>query len=284
MSNSVPVSLWWRRHILPGFGLSLGFTVVYLSLIVLVPLAALFIKASGIGVDGFVHTILAPRVLAAFQLSFSVSFYAAVVNVFLGTILAWVLVRYRFPGRRFLDAIVDFPFALPTAVAGIALTAIYSSNGWLGGPIHALTGWKLTFTPFGIFLALVFIGFPFVVRTIQPVLADLDVEFEEAAASLGASRLQTIFRVVVPELIPAALTGFTLAFARALGEYGSVVFISGNMPMKTEIVPLLIVMELDQFHYTEATVIAAVMLIVSLILLFLINGLQRWGKLRGQLA
>jgi sulfate transport system permease protein len=284
MSNSVPVSLWWRRQILPGFGLSLGFTVVYLSLIVLVPLAALFIKASGIGVDGFVHTILAPRVLAAFQLSFSVSFYAAVVNVFLGTILAWVLVRYRFPGRRFLDAIVDFPFALPTAVAGIALTAIYSSNGWLGGPIHALTGWKLTFTPFGIFLALVFIGFPFVVRTIQPVLADLDVEFEEAAASLGASRLQTIFRVVVPELIPAALTGFTLAFARALGEYGSVVFISGNMPMKTEIVPLLIVMELDQFHYTEATVIAAVMLVVSLILLFLINGLQRWGKQRGQLA
>jgi sulfate transport system permease protein len=284
MSNSVPVSLWWRRQILPGFGLSLGFTVVYLSLIVLVPLAALFIKASGIGVDGFVHTILAARVLAAFQLSFSVSFYAAVVNVFLGTILAWVLVRYRFPGRRFLDAIVDFPFALPTAVAGIALTAIYSSNGWLGGPIHALTGWKLTFTPFGIFLALVFIGFPFVVRTIQPVLADLDVEFEEAAASLGASRLQTIFRVVVPELIPAALTGFTLAFARALGEYGSVVFISGNMPMKTEIVPLLIVMELDQFHYTEATVIAAVMLVVSLILLFLINGLQRWGKQRGQLA
>jgi len=284
MSNSVPVSLWWRRQILPGFGLSLGFTVVYLSLIVLVPLAALFIKASGIGVDGFVHTILAPRVLAAFQLSFSVSFYAAVVNVFLGTILAWVLVRYRFPGRRFLDAIVDFPFALPTAVAGIALTAIYSSNGWLGGPIHALTGWKLTFTPFGIFLALVFIGFPFVVRTIQPVLADLDVEFEEAAASLGASRLQTIFWVVVPELIPAALTGFTLAFARALGEYGSVVFISGNMPMKTEIVPLLIVMELDQFHYTEATVIAAVMLVVSLILLFLINGLQRWGKQRGQLA
>jgi len=284
MSNSVPVSLWWRRQILPGFGLSLGFTVVYLSLIVLVPLAALFIKASGIGVDGFVHTILAPRVLAAFQLSFSVAFYSAVVNVFLGTILAWVLVRYRFPGRRFLDAIVDFPFALPTAVAGIALTAIYSSNGWLGGPIHALTGWKLTFTPFGIFLALVFIGFPFVVRTIQPVLADLDVEFEEAAASLGASRLQTIFRVVVPELVPAALTGFTLAFARALGEYGSVVFISGNMPMKTEIVPLLIVMELDQFHYTEATVIAAVMLAVSLILLFLINGLQRWGKLRGQLA
>jgi sulfate transport system permease protein len=284
MTNSVPVSLWWRRQILPGFGLSLGFTVVYLSLIVLIPLAALFIKASGIGLDGFVHTILAPRVLAAFQLSFSVSFYAAVVNVFLGAVLAWVLVRYRFPGRRFLDAIVDFPFALPTAVAGIALTAIYSSNGWLGGPIHALTGWKLTFTPFGIFLALVFIGFPFVVRTIQPVLADLDLEFEEAAASLGASRLQTIFRVVIPELMPAALTGFTLAFARALGEYGSVVFISGNMPMKTEIVPLLIVMELDQFHYTEATVIAAVMLLVSLVLLFLINGLQRWGKVRGQLA
>jgi sulfate/thiosulfate transport system permease protein len=284
MTKSVPVSLWWRRQILPGFGLTLGFTVVYLSLIVLVPLAALFIKASGIGVDGFVHTILAPRVLAAFQLSFSVSFYAAVVNVFLGTILAWVLVRYRFPGRRFLDAIVDFPFALPTAVAGIALTAIYSSNGWLGGPIHALTGLKLTFTPFGIFLALVFIGFPFVVRTIQPVLADLDLEFEEAAASLGASRLQTIFRVIVPELVPAGLTGFTLAFARALGEYGSVVFISGNMPMKTEIVPLLIVMELDQFHYTEATVIAAVMLVVSLILLFLINGLQRWGKRRGQPA
>jgi sulfate transport system permease protein len=272
MTSSVPFSLWWRRQILPGFGLSLGFTLVYLSLIVLIPLAAL------------VRTILSPRVLAAFQLSFSVSFYAALVNIFLGTILAWVLVRYQFPGRRFLDAIVDFPFALPTAVAGIALTAIYSPNGWIGGPIHALTGWKLTFTPLGIFLALVFIGFPFVVRTVQPVLADLNIEFEEAAASLGASRLQTIFRIVIPELIPAALTGFTLAFARALGEYGSVVFISGNMPMKTEIVPLLIMMELDQFHYTEATVIAAVMLVVSLILLFLINGLQRWGKLKGELA
>jgi sulfate transport system permease protein len=282
MTNSVPFSLWWRRQILPGFGLSLGFTLVYLSLIVLIPLAALFIKASGIGFDGFVRTILSPRVLAAFQLSFSVSFYAALVNIVLGTILAWVLVRYRFPGRRFLDAIVDFPFALPTAVAGIALTAIYSPNGWIGGPVHALTNWKLTFTPLGIFLALVFIGFPFVVRTVQPVLADLNLEFEEAAASLGASRLQTIFRIVIPELIPAALTGFTLAFARALGEYGSVVFISGNMPMKTEIVPLLIMMELDQFHYTEATVIAAVMLVVSLILLFLINGLQRWGKLKGE--
>ena len=284
MTNSVPFSLWWRRQILPGFGLSLGFTLVYLSLIVLIPLAALFIKASGIGFDGFVRTILSPRVLAAFQLSFSVSFYAALVNIFLGTILAWVLVRYRFPGRRFLDAIVDFPFALPTAVAGIALTAIYSPNGWIGGPVHALIGWKLTFTPLGIFLALVFIGFPFVVRTVQPVLADLNIEFEEAAASLGASRLQTIFRIIIPELIPAALTGFALAFARALGEYGSVVFISGNMPMKTEIVPLLIMMELDQFHYTEATVIAAVMLVVSLILLFLINGLQRWGKLKGEFA
>jgi sulfate/thiosulfate transport system permease protein len=284
MTSSVPFSLWWRRKILPGFGLSLGFTLVYLSLIVLIPLAALFIKASGIGFDGFVRTILSPRVLAAFQLSFSVSFYAALVNIFLGTILAWVLVRYRFPGRRFLDAIVDFPFALPTAVAGIALTAIYAPNGWIGAPVQALTGWKLTFTPLGIFLALVFIGFPFVVRTVQPVLADLNIEFEEAAASLGASRLQTIFRIVIPELVPAALTGFTLAFARALGEYGSVVFISGNMPMKTEIVQLLIMMELDQFHYTEATVIAAVMLIVSLILLFLINGLQRWGKLKGEFA
>jgi len=282
MTYSVPFSLWWRRQILPGFGLSLGFTLVYLSLIVLIPLAALFIKASGIGFDGFVRTILSPRVLAAFQLSFSVSFYAALVNIFLGTILAWVLVRYRFPGRRFLDAIVDFPFALPTAVAGIALTAIYAPNGWIGAPVQALTGWKLTFTPLGIFLALVFIGFPFVVRTVQPVLADLNIEFEEAAASLGASRLQTIFRIVIPELVPAALTGFTLAFARALGEYGSVVFISGNMPMKTEIVPLLIMMELDQFHYTEATVIAVAMLVVSLILLFLINGFQRWGKLHGQ--
>jgi sulfate/thiosulfate transport system permease protein len=284
MTNTVPFSLWWRRQILPGFGLSLGFTLVYLSLIVLIPLAALFIKASGIGFDGFVRTILSPRVLAAFQLSFSVSFYAALVNILLGTILAWVLVRYRFPGRRFLDAIVDFPFALPTAVAGIALTAIYSPNGWIGAPVHALTGWKLTFTPLGIFLALVFIGFPFVVRTVQPVLADLNIEFEEAAASLGASRLQTIFRIVIPELIPAALTGFTLAFARALGEYGSVVFISGNMPMKTEIVPLLIMMELDQFHYTEATVIAVAMLVVSLFLLFLINGFQSWGKRRGQFA
>ena len=284
MTNSVPFSLWWRRQILPGFGLSLGFTLVYLSLIVLIPLAALFIKASGIGFDGLVRTVLSPRVLAAFRLSFSVSFYAALVNILLGTILAWVLVRYRFPGRRFLDAIVDFPFALPTAVAGIALTAIYSPNGWIGAPVHALTGWKLTFTPLGIFLALVFTGFPFVVRTVQPVLADLSIEFEEAAASLGASRLQTIFRIVIPELMPAALTGFTLAFARALGEYGSVVFISGNMPIKTEIVPLLIMMELDQFHYSEAALIAVVMLVVSLILLFLINGLQRWGKLRGQFA
>jgi sulfate/thiosulfate transport system permease protein len=284
MTNTVPFSLWWRRQILPGFGLSLGFTLVYLSLIVLIPLAALFVKASGIGFDGFVRTILSRRVLAAFQLSFSVSFYAALANIFLGTILAWVLVRYRFAGRRFLDAIVDFPFALPTAVAGIALTAIYSPNGWIGGPVQVLTGWKLTFTPLGIFLALVFIGFPFVVRTVQPVLADLNIEFEEAAASLGASRLQTILRIVIPELIPAALTGFTLAFARALGEYGSVVFISGNMPMKTEIVPLLIMMELDQFHYTEATIIAVMMLVVSLILLFLINGLQRWGKLKGDFA
>src|ERR1700741_137385 len=217
MTNTVPFSLWWRRQILPGFGLSLGFTLVYLSLMILIPLAALFVKASGIGFDGFVRTILSPRVLAVFQLSFSVSFYAAVVNLFLGTILAWVLVRYRLPGRRFLDAIVDFPFALPTAVAGIALTAIYSPNGWIGRPVHALTGWKLIFTPMGIFLALVFIGFPFVVRTVQPVLADLNIEFEEAAASLGASRLQTIFRIVIPELIPAALTGFTLAFARAPG-------------------------------------------------------------------
>ncbi|MBV9274172.1 MAG: sulfate ABC transporter permease subunit CysT [Verrucomicrobia bacterium] len=280
MSSAVPFSLWWRRQVLPGFGLTLGFTLLYLSLIVLIPLLALFIKASGIGLDGFVRTILTPRVMAAFQLSFSTSFFAAFVNVFLGTMLAWVLVRYQFPGRRLLDAIVDFPFALPTAVAGIALTAIYSPNGWLGAPIKALTGLKLTFTPWGVFIALVFIGLPFVVRTVQPVLADLDYEFEEAAASLGASRRQSIFRVVIPQLVPAALTGFTLAFARALGEYGSVVFISGNMPMKTEIVPLLVVVELDQFHYTEATVIAAMMLVVSLLLLFLINGLQRWGKLR----
>jgi sulfate/thiosulfate transport system permease protein len=280
MSSAVPFSLWWRRQILPGFGLTLGFTLLYLSLIVLIPLLALFIKASGIGLDGFVRTILTPRVMAAFQLSFSTSFFAAFVNVFLGTMLAWVLVRYQFPGRRLLDAIVDFPFALPTAVAGIALTAIYSPNGWLGAPIKALTGLKLTFTPLGVFIALVFIGLPVVVRTVQLVLADLDYEFEEAAASLGASRRQSIFRVVIPELVPAALTGFTLAFARALGEYGSVVFISGNMPMKTEIVPLLIVVELDQFHYTEATVIAAMMLVLSLLLLFLINGLQRWGKLR----
>jgi sulfate/thiosulfate transport system permease protein len=280
MSSAVPFSLWWRRQVLPGFGLTLGFTLLYLSLIVLIPLLALFIKASGIGLDGFVRTILTPRVMAAFQLSFSTSFFAAFVNVFLGTMLAWVLVRYQFPGRHLLDAIVDFPFALPTAVAGIALTAIYSPNGWLGAPIKALTGLKLTFTPWGVFIALVFIGLPFVVRTVQPVLADLDYEFEEAAASLGASRRQSIFRVVIPQLVPAALTGFTLAFARALGEYGSVIFISGNMPMKTEIVPLLIVVELDQFHYTEATVIAAMMLVVSLLLLFLINGLQRWGKLR----
>lgn len=266
-----------RRFVLPGFGLSLGFTVAYLGLIVLLPLAAAFARAAGMTWDSFVAAIASPRVLAAYRLSFGASFAAAAVNTVFGTILAWVLVRYRFPGRRLIDALVDLPFALPTAVAGIALTAIYARTGWVGRWL-APSGVQIAFTQLGVFVALTFISLPFVVRTLQPVLADLEPEIEEASASLGASRVQTIWRVILPELRPTMLTGFALAFARALGEYGSVVFISGNLPGRTEIVPLLIVTKLEQYDYPGATAIAVVMLVASFALLLVINLLQKWSR------
>jgi sulfate transport system permease protein len=277
--NATPaLQLWGKRLILPGFGLTLGFTLLYLSLIVLVPLSATFVRASGMGWESFFKTVTAPRVLASYQVSFGISLIAAAVNAVFGVIVAWVLVRFHFPGKKILDAMVDLPFALPTSVAGIALAAIYAPNGLLGRPILALTGLKIAYTQLGILVALIFVGLPFVVRTVQPVLEDLDFEYEEAAASLGASRWQTILRVVGPEIFPALLTGFTLSFARAVGEYGSVVFIAGNMPMKTEIIPLLIITKLEQYDYRGATAIAVVMLLISFVLLFLINGLQRWSK------
>ena len=265
---------------LPGFGLSLGYTLFYLCLIVLIPLAALVLKSASLGFAAFWTTVTAPRVLASYQLTFGASLVAALVNAVFGLIVAWVLVRYPFPGRRLVDALVDLPFALPTAVAGIALTTLYAENGWLGKHLAAL-GVKVAFTPLGITLALTFIGLPFVVRTLQPVLESLDTEVEEAAASLGASRAQTLARVVLPALLPAWLTGFALAFARALGEYGSVVFIAGNMPMKTEISALLIMTKLEQYDYAGATAIAVVMLAVSFLLLLCINLLQSWAARRG---
>jgi sulfate transport system permease protein len=272
------VQLWWRRRILPGFGLTLGFTLVYLSFIVLIPLSAAFLKASGLGWEAFFRAVSSPRVIASYRVSFGTSLLAAAANALFGVLVAWVLVRYRFPGKRILDAIVDIPFALPTAVAGISLATIYGPNGWIGQPILAMTGIKIAYSELGILVALVFVGLPFVVRTVQPVLEDLDLEYEEAAASLGASRLQTIIRVVGPELFPPLVTGFALAFARAVGEYGSVIFIAGNMPMKTEIVPLLIITKLEQYDYRGATAIAVVMLIISLLLLLAINALQRWSN------
>ena len=271
------LQLWYQRKVLPGFGLTLGITLAYLGLVVLIPLSATFLRAADLGWDGIVRVLTSPRVVASFELSFSISLYAALINAFLGTIVGWVLIRYDFPGRRIVDAIVDLPFALPTAVAGIALTAIYSANGLIGQPLAALTGLKVAYTPLGILIALIFVGLPFVVRTVQPVLEDLEVEYEEAAASLGASRWQTIRRVVIPQILPAILTGFALAFARAVGEYGSVVFISGNMPLKTEIVPLLIITKLEQYDYAGATAIAALMLVISFVLLFGVNALQRWS-------
>jgi len=266
-----------RGHrVLPGFGLALGFTLFYLVLVVLVPLSTLFWKSSSLGWSAFWDTVTAPRVVASYKLTFGASLLAAAVNAVFGMVVTWVLVRYRFPGRRLMDALVDFPFALPTAVAGIALTTLYAPNGWLGAPLERL-GIKAAFTPLGITLALIFIGLPFVVRTLQPVLESLDPEVEEAAASLGASRFQTIYLIVLPALFPAWLTGFALAFARALGEYGSVVFIAGNMPMKTEITPLLIITKLEQYDYAGATAIAAVTLIVSFVLLLALNRLQSWS-------
>jgi sulfate/thiosulfate transport system permease protein len=268
-----------RRSVIPGFGITMGTSLLWLSLIVLLPLAALFLKTTELTFSQFVGIIASRRVLHAFQLSFGLSLAAAAVNLVFGTVVVWALVRYRFPGRKLLDAIVDIPFALPTAVAGIALTNLYAESGWLGGPLSQL-GIKVAFTPLGIFVALVFIGLPFVVRTVQPVLEDLEKELEEAAASLGASRWTIARRVVLPSLVPALLTGFALALARAVGEYGSVIFIAGNLPGVSEIAPLLIVIKLQEFRYADATAIAAVMLLASFLLLFLINALQRWSEAR----
>jgi sulfate/thiosulfate transport system permease protein len=268
-----------QRSILPGFGLAMGFTLMYLSLIVLIPIAALFLRTTSLSWAEFWSTVTAPRVLASYQLSFGTSFIAALVNAVFGLLVAWVLTRYSFPGKRIVDALVDLPFALPTAVAGISLTSIFVKNGWIGQYLEPW-GIHVAFTPLGVTVALIFIGLPFVVRTIQPVLEDLDEELEEAAASLGASRWQTFTRVLLPPLLPALLTGFALAFARALGEYGSVVFISGNMPMRTEIVPLLIITKLEQYEYAGATAIAVVMLVTSFILMLIINLLQRWSSSR----
>ncbi len=267
------------RSILPGFGLSLGFTVTYLGLVVLIPLTMVFVKTSGLGFAGIWKAVSTDRVLAAFRLTFGLSALAGAINCVCGFLVAWVLVRYRFPGRRFLDAVVDLPFAMPTAVAGIALTALYAPNGWFGQYLTPL-GIKVAFAPLGILLALTFIGLPFVVRTIQPVLEDLEPAQEEAAASLGATRGQTFWRVVFPPLIPALITGSTLSFARAIGEYGSVVFIAGNMPGKTEIVPLLIITKLEQYDFAGATALAALMLVISFLLLLITNSLQRWSSRR----
>jgi len=264
---------------LPGFGLSLGFTLAYMSLIVLVPLSAVFLKTATMSWDGFWQAVASPRVIASYKLSFGASLLAAAINIVFGFLLAWSLVRYSFPGKRIVDALVDLPFALPTAVAGIALTALYAKNGWLGQYLEVI-GIKVAFTPLGVLVALVFIGLPFVVRTVQPVLEDLDTEIEEVAASLGAKRLQTLWRVVLPALAPALLTGFALAFARSVGEYGSVIFIAGNLPMVSEITPLIIITKLEQYDYAGATAVASVMLVTSFVLLLIINGLQEWTASR----
>ncbi len=264
-----------KRNILPGFGLSMGITLTYLCLIALIPLSMVFLKTAGMGWARFWSAVSSPRVLAAYRLSFTASFLGAAFDAFAGLLVAWALVRYEFPGRDLADALVDLPFALPTSVAGITLTTLYAQNGWLGRYFE-MFGIKVAFTPFGIAVALAFIGLPFVVRGVEPVLHDLEPELEEAAATLGANRFQTFRRVIAPALLPPMITGFTLAYARALGEYGSVVFISGNMPMRTEIVPLLIMTKLEQFDYQGATAIAMVMLVVSFIILLLINRLQRW--------
>ncbi|WP_068775651.1 sulfate ABC transporter permease subunit CysT [Paenibacillus sp. FJAT-26967] len=261
------------KRILPGFGLSMGFTVLYLSLIVLFPLSAVVWKTTGLTFEQFWNAVTDDRVIASYKLSFGASLAAALINAVFGLLIAWVLVRYRFPGKKIVDALVDMPFALPTAVAGIALTSLYDDNGWIGS-ILAPLGIKTAFSPLGVVIALTFIGLPFVVRTVQPVLQELEHETEEAAVSLGASRWRTFRRVIFPQLMPALLTGFTLAFARAIGEYGSVVFISGNMPMKTEITPLLIMTKLEQYDYAGATAIALVMLIISFVLLLVTNALQ----------
>jgi len=269
-----------RRSVLPGFGLTLGLTLTWLSLLILIPLASLFLKTTELRFQEFIASVTSHRVLHALSVSFGIAFAAALVNLVAGVLVVWALVRYRFPGRRIFDAIVDIPFALPTAVAGIALSALFAQNGWLGAPLAKL-GIKVAFTPLGIFVAMIFIGIPFVVRTVQPVLADLEPELEEAASSLGARRWQVITRVILPSLTPAILTGFALAFARAVGEYGSVIFIAGNLPNVSEIAPLLIVIRLSEFRYADATAIAVVMLVAAFLIIFAINRIQRWAQTRG---
>ena len=266
-------------RVMPGFGLSLGFTIFYLALIVLIPLSAVFLKTFTMTWEAFWNAVTSERVVASYKLSFGASLIAAAINVVFGGIVAWVLVRYTFPGKRFIDALVDLPFALPTAVAGITLTALYSTNGWIGQYL-AQFGWKVAFTPVGVVVALTFIGLPFVVRTVQPVLEDAERELEEAAASLGASSWQTFARIIFPAIMPALLTGFALAFARATGEYGSVIFIAGNMPMVSEITPLFIITKLEQYDYAGATAIAVVMLVASFLMLLTINLLQAWTRRR----
>jgi sulfate transport system permease protein len=294
------------HHVLPGFGLTLGYTITYLCLIVLIPLSAVFIKTADISWADFVSAVWSKRAIASYKLTFGASAAAAAVNAFFGLILAWVLTRYKFPGRKFCDALVDLPFALPTAVAGIALTTLYAPSGWIGAPLLQATadlhdflarltpasllpnleywlpagGLKVSYTPLGVFVALTFIGLPFVVRTLQPIIEDLDTDVEEMAATLGATRWQTFRRIIFPTLLPPLLTGFALAFARALGEFGSVYFIAGNLPYKTEITPLLIYIQLEEYNYGKATAIAVVMLLVSFLLLLLINLLQRWSRRR----
>ena len=278
--NTKSKSFKFKEHSnLPGFNLTFGFTIFYMSLLIFIPLSMIFIDTSTLGWSKFIETVTSPRVVASYKLSFGASFIAAVVNTIFGLIIAWVLVRYKFPGRKLIDGIVDLPFALPTAVAGIALTTLYGPTGWIGKQL-ALIGIKVAYTPLGIVVALTFIGLPFVVRTVQPVIMSLDKEVEEAAACLGAKRFTTFIKVVLPELMPALITGFSLAFSRALGEYGSVVFISGNMPMRTEITPLLIRTKLEQYDYADGTAIASVLLVFSFIILLLINVYQWYNAKR----
>ncbi|AEV67231.1 sulfate ABC transporter permease subunit CysT [Acetivibrio clariflavus] len=259
-----------QKSVIPGFGITMGFTLSYITLLILIPISMVFINSAGIGFKKFWEIVSSERVIASLKISFGTSFLAAVINVFTGLLIAWVLERYNFPGKKIVDGLIDLPFALPTAVAGISLTTLYAQNGWIGR-LFAPMGIKISYTPLGIVVALVFISFPFVVRTVQPVLQNIDLEVEEAAACLGASRFQTFYKVILPELLPAMITGFSLAFSRALGEYGSVVFISGNMPLKTEITPLLIRAKLEQYDYVGGTAVAAIMLVISFIMLFVIN-------------
>lgn len=276
--EATPYSGFHRPSVLPGFGLTLGYTLFYLTIIVLVPLAMLFIETAELDWAKIWQSVMDERVVHAYFISFGLSFVAALVNVFLGLLVAWVLIRYRFPGKGILDACVDLPFAMPTAVSGIALAALYAKDGWIGKWLP----FDVAFTPLGIVVALVFIGLPFVVRSVEPMLQDIDKEVEEAAASLGASRWQTFYKIILPYLLPSLLTGFAMAFARAVGEYGSVIFIAGNMPYVSEIVPLVIIIKLEQYDYAGATAIAVVMLLFSFMMLFVINWLQKWARVRGR--